>query len=140
MENKQAFQNRNRAYKRESIKKTTEFVPVRNHKCETKVIIFCKDNHFNNLARQLKLQNYEEIKHINEGNFTISIIKVESIKQESGYEGYALKIKRESSKTDSLVKCRQLYENCRVIHYPSANKEILTIKPKNKIKIVEIIV
>lgn len=97
-----------------------------------------------NLLKQFKLQSYQEIENCERnGNFSIRIVTVESEdhqnKNRPEKEISAIIIKKEKAEMNNIQKCKEVYGD-KVLAYPRSNKEIKQIKPKNKVKIVQIII
>ena len=91
-----------------------------------------------NLLKQFNLAEYiQQLPEI--GNFTLKFITLQPIDERDAKEKTitAIQLKREKESISTVEKCRGIYDN-KILHYPSANKLIKQIKPKHKIKIIQI--
>lgn len=92
--------------------------------------------------KQLNIREDNEIKNCERlGNFSLIIATIKSNKQDQRSKKNelisAIFIRRENSKIDSISKFRK-ESGMEALPYPQANKEIKKIKPKHRVKIVQI--
>ena len=109
-------------------------------------MIFVKDHHLTSLVKLFKMDTYKEIAGCERvGNFTLRVIDLieldrdNELKKEEKQMFSAIIVKRESKKMQSIEDCRKVYGQ-EALSYPRSSSKIKQIKPKFKVKIVEIVV
>lgn len=114
----------------------------------TKIIpeatIFCKGEHIYSLMKQFKVREDYEIRKCERlGNFSFKIVTVKSSRDQQRSKTNetisSIIIKREPAKINSINKYRQTVDE-KVLAYPQSNKVIKEIKPKHKVKLVQVII
>lgn len=94
--------------------------------------------------KQFKVREDYEIKKCERlGNFSFKIVTVKSSRDQQRSKTNktisSIIIKREPAKINSISKYRQTVDE-KVLAYPQSNKIIKEIKPKHKVKLVQVII